>query len=145
MMHAGSSTARIIERISNVFRSPSPSAIDTIRNTAAAEVQAGRSMAAMPLAEAFPAIHGHLQPHLFGDDTGGDRTLTGVTLTDAFGNPLITINIRDNGSRSLAEQIHEAVDAAKDIISRYPGKFAGTSPDDVDTLDAIPIYSARRF
>lgn len=145
LMAAGASVGQIRNRVAKMFANPMPAIEEQVRRIAAREVESARSMMRMAADIARPARDAFLQPHLFGDDPNGARTLVGVDFIGPDGKRFLHLGITDDGTRSLQEQLLDAMMEAGDIIGKYPGKFPGIDADDVLDLKTELIYAARKF
>lgn len=86
-----------------------------------------------------------INPELFGQDPEGRRVKFGVEFVDANGNPIVRTSVADDGTRTLQDLLDEALEAQRDIIKRYPGRFGGFRAGEDDELQAIITYAVRRF
>jgi hypothetical protein len=145
MIHKGATKEAVRARVKSMFSAPNRNLIDSLHWTAIAEVRAARGLSLTTGGGGAVAQGAFKQPALFGLTPGGQRTEIGVDFLDPEGNSIIRMTVRDDGSRSLQQQIAEAAAAAKKIINAYPGKFKGHLPNDIDTDLVELVYAATRF
>lgn len=135
----------IAARAASLFVAPTAELVDTLLELATSEADAGQRIKISGRNDPNWLANLPTNPHLFGDESDGDRVIIGVEFQDESGKSIIFVPIRDTGKRTAAEMIALAAAKATDIMGDYPRNFGQHTADDIDVDQIDILYGSRRF
>lgn len=145
MLAAGAPTALIWGRASQLFRLPSDTSVQRLVDLAGHEYQAGIDMSAASDRNILIAKELPINPYLFGEEPGGNRTLIGIDYLDKESGDAIHRRIVDDGTHTLAEQIEADAEKLAENVPKYPTLLDVLKYTDPEAYGIAILYGVRRF
>lgn len=135
----------VIARAASLFIAPTEESVAQLIELATSEAAAGQRIKIGGKNDPDWLAKLPTNPHLFGDESGGDRVVIGVQFEDEEGKPIIFVPIRDTGKRTPAEMIALAAANATKIMGDYPRNFGQHTANDIDVEQIDIMYGTKRF